>query len=121
MAATTVTVKLDEVYDAMRACLRASLVSGRNWHAVTVGADGVPYCREEVSRCVSESEYFGKGEPYPVTVYSVQGSSHFESRVEDIDSEVDAFDPVEQYVDPFHGSENALVAKLETAGFTVEA
>jgi hypothetical protein len=116
MTATKTTVTLDSIYDAMRECYKNSLTAGCNWHAVTVGTDGVPYCREEVSRCVSESEYFGRGEPYPVTVYSVNGCSEISE--DEIDNEVDAFDPVEQFAG--YGGIEELISKLETAGFSVE-
>lgn len=109
-------VSLDAVYDTMRTAFRAALTSGRNWHAVTVGTDGDPYTREEVSRCVSESEYFGKGEPYPVTVWSMTGDSSVSA--EDIQDEVDAFDPAAQFEG--YGGVEELTAKLERAGFVVE-
>lgn len=113
--ATNPVVYLDEIYDEMRKCFRAALTSGRNWHAVTVGADGTPYCREEVNRCVSESEYFGKGDPYPVTVWSMNGDASVSADA--IDSEAEQFDPADQFAG--YGGVPELVRKLETAGFTV--
>ena len=109
-------VSLDAVYDAMREAFRAAITTGRNWHAVTVGADGEPYAREAVSRCVSEAEYFGKGEPHPVTVWSMTGDTSVDA--DDIDGEVDAFEPADQFEGT--GGVEELTARLERAGFTVE-
>lgn len=116
MTATKPTVKLDDVYDAMTEAFREAITTGRNWHAVTVGVDGIPYTREEVSRCVSESEYFGKGEPHPVTVWSMSGDSSVSE--DEIDAAVDAFEPAEQFAG--YGGVGELVRKLEAAGFDVE-
>lgn len=109
-------VRLDDIYDAMRDCFRQAITAERNWHAVTVGVDGTPYVREEVSRSVSESEYYAEGKPYPVTVWSMSGDSSVSS--DGIDGEVDAFEPSEQFAG--HGGVDELVRKLEQAGFTVE-
>ena len=114
MTATIVT--LDSIFDAMRSCFRAALVSGRNWHAVTVGADGVPYVREEVSRSYSESEYFGTCHPHAVTVWSMSGDSSVDT--DEIDNAVLEFDPADQFAGD--GGISALVKRLETAGYTVE-
>ncbi len=116
MATTKPTVRMDEVYDAMRKCFRQALESGRNWHAVTVGADGDPYVRVEVSRCESESEYFGKGDPYPVTVVGMNGDSSVPA--DEIDAAVDAFDPKDWFIGFLPLEE--VIRKPETAGFAVE-
>ncbi len=116
MNTTKPMVRMDEVYDAMRKCFRQALESGRNWHAVTVRTDGIPYVRVEVSQSVSESEYFGKGDPYPVTVMGMNGDSSVPA--DEIDAEVDAFDPKDRFIGFITLDE--IVAKLETAGFEVE-
>ena len=113
---TKPTVRIDDIYDAMREAFRAALTAGRNWHAVTVGTDGVPYAREEVSRCMSESEYYRKGSPHPVTVWSMNGDSSVSA--EDIDAETDAFEPADQFEGT--GGVGELVRRLESAGFDVE-
>jgi hypothetical protein len=110
------TVTLDSIYDAMFKAYREAITTGRNWHAVTVGVDGEPYLRMEVSRCYSELEYFG-GEPTtPLTVWSMQGDSSVSE--DEIDAYVDAFEPAEQFAG--YGGVSELVRKLEEAGFTVE-
>jgi hypothetical protein len=109
-------VRLDDVYGAMREAFRAALTAGRNWHAVTVGCDGTPYVREEVSRCASEAEYYRQDRPHPVTVWSMAGDSSV--GVDEVDAEVDAFDPADQFGG--NGGVGELVRKMEEAGFTVE-
>ena len=115
-ATTKPIVSLDSIYDAMRECFREAITIGRNWHAVTVGVDGSPYTRMEVSKCYSELEYFG-GEPTtPLTVWTMNGDSSVSE--EDIDAFVDEFNPAEQF--DGYGGLSELVRKLESAGFTVE-
>lgn len=110
------TVRLDDIYDAMRTAFRAALESGRNWHAVTVGTNGTPYVREETSKCCSESEYFGQGEPYPVTVCWLNGDSSVPA--DEIDAAVESFEPADHFAG--YGGVEELVNNLEIAGFTVE-
>lgn len=111
-----VTVTLDSIYDAMRECFAASM-KNTHWNAVTVGTDGTPYCREEVSPCYSESEYFGKGIPYPVTVWTRKGDMDGLSD-DEIESEMEAFDPADEFTG--YGGIDAIIGILETAGFAVE-
>jgi len=117
MSGTKTVVRLSDIYDAMRTAYRAALTTGRNWHAVTVGTDGEPYTREEVSRCESEAEYYGRGTPHPVTVWGMTGDSSVDA--DDIDGEVDAFEPADQFEG--YGGVEELTARLERAGFAVEA
>ena len=115
MAATIVT--LDSIFDSMRSCFRAALASGRNWHAVTVGIDGVPYVRESVNPSYSESEYFGtETGACPVTVWSMSGDSSVDS--EEIDNAVLEFDPAAQFAG--YGGIPELTKKLARAGFVVD-
>jgi len=116
MTTTKTTVRMDDVYDAMRKCFRRALESGRNWHAVTVGTDGIPYVREEAGRCFGESEYFGKGDPYPVTVMGTDGDASVPA--DEVDAAVDAFEPHDWFIG--FVSPDDVVAKLEAAGFEVE-
>lgn len=114
--ANTMTVSMDDVYDAMRKCYAEAIRTGRNWHAVTVGVDGIPYLREEVSRSESESEYFGRGNPHPVTVWSMKGDASVDA--DEQEATVDSFDPAEQFAG--YGGVEEVIRKLEAAGFTVE-
>lgn len=108
-------MRLDEVYDAMRECYRRVLVTCRGWHAVTVGRDGKPYVRMEISKCVSQAEYFQQGDTYPVTVWSRTGNPDPGLSEDEIEDEVLAFEPSEQF-----DNLDEIVERLEKAGYTVE-
>ena len=70
---TKTTVSGDEVRDAIRRASMNAYRTGRNWHYVRVWPDGSVVVGEEVSKCLPESEYFGRA-PHPVTVWSMQSN-----------------------------------------------
>jgi hypothetical protein len=69
MNATKTEVSMNDVEREIISAMTQADDKGRNWWAVRVGTDGTPYTSEEVSRCESESEYFGHA-PHPVTVWT---------------------------------------------------
>lgn len=118
MTSTTKTeVYLNDIYDAMRECFRRALAAGRNWHAVTVWPQGDIVIRDEVSPCYSESEYFKRGDCYPLTVWHTRGDGGDLLSEDEIEAEVDAFDPQEQFRGL--GGVEQLVKDLEAAGYVV--
>jgi hypothetical protein len=110
------TIRLAAVYAAIRDCMAGALTADRGWHAVTIGTDGVPVYRVEPERRVSTEEYFGRGDRYPVTVFSTLGGGPLSS---DAAAEALAgFDPRQQF--DGLGGEGELVRKLTAAGYKVD-
>lgn len=71
---TTTTIQLDDVLTEIRDAYIGALQHGHSWHYVRVWPDGSITSGIEASPCYPESEYYTRGNPYPVTVWSMQSS-----------------------------------------------
>lgn len=71
-AATT--ISRTDLENAVREQLHEMYAGGNNEHYVRVWPDGVITRGEEVSKCLPESEYFGR-DPHPVTIWLGRGES----------------------------------------------
>lgn len=67
---TTVKINANELKDAIRKEYIGGRITGRHWHFVRVWPDGHISHGSEASPCYPESEYYRKGNPPPVTVWS---------------------------------------------------
>ena len=71
--AEKVQISLDDVMAAIRRQMIELWKRGQHWHYVRVYPDGSIVEGLEVSPCYPESEYFQRGNPWPVTVWSETG------------------------------------------------
>ena len=79
------------------------------------GTDGRPVCRVEPERRVSEAEYFGRGDRYPVTVFSTLGGGSMTPA--EAAAALAGFDPRKQF--DGIGGESELIRRLTAAGYLV--
>lgn len=146
MATKTATIQLSDVLDAIRSQYADALDMGQHWHYVCVWPDGDITSGCEASPCYPESEYYSRGKPHPITVWSMQsnwnpgpGDGVFDwDRCGDDDAEFYAADDFvgwsidrdDQHTIPCRLSktfleepefdETEIVARLEDAGYVVE-
>lgn len=71
---TTTTIQADDVLTAIRDAYIGALKLGQHWHYVRVWPDGSITSGIEASPCCPESEYYSRGTPHPVTVWSMQSN-----------------------------------------------
>lgn len=70
MTETNVKIDREALKDAIRVEYIAGRRSGRHWHFVRVWPDGSVSHGAEASPCYPESEYYRRGNPNPLTVWS---------------------------------------------------
>jgi hypothetical protein len=70
MTTETTTINLEDVKDAIRTTYAEGVKFGQHWWFVRVWPDGHISSGCEASQTVPESEYYRRGNPHPVTVWS---------------------------------------------------
>jgi hypothetical protein len=70
---SNVSVSREAIQDAIRSQYLDAVNRGDGWHYVRVWPDGEVTRGMEPSECVPESEYYRRGKPHPITIWSIHG------------------------------------------------
>ena len=113
MTTDQTTISLQDVTRKIMEAYRDSLDhGGGRWFYVRVWPSGKITAGMEVSPCYPESEYYRRGTPHPISVWSKQSNSDMTDA--EIEEEMDSID--DNWLDPIR--QDAREA-LEQAGYTV--